>query len=74
MKVEVLEARISSDGFTGELGDRFTVPDSVGTAWVSAGWAKDLSGQVATGERKVFAEVVKPADISVRTIGVTNNG
>lgn len=54
MKVEILENRLSSDGFVGELGDRFTVPDDVGSMWCAAGWAKDLSGQVATGERVVI--------------------
>lgn len=54
MKVEVLENRLSSDGFLGELGDRFTVPDDVGSKWCKLGWAKDLSGEVATGERKVI--------------------
>lgn len=54
MKVEILENRLSSDGFTGELGDRFTVPDDVGARWCKLGWAKDLSGEVATGERKVI--------------------
>ncbi len=54
MKVEILEQRLSSDGFVGELGDRFTVPDEVGAAWCRHGWAKDLSGEVATGERKVI--------------------
>lgn len=54
MKVEILENRLSSDGFVGELGDRFTVPDDVGAMWCAAGWAKDLSGQVTTGERVVI--------------------
>jgi len=54
MKIEILENRLSSDGFVGELGDRFTVPDEVGAHWCSLGWAKDLSGQVATGERVVI--------------------
>lgn len=54
MKVEILEQRLSSDGFVGEFGDRFTVPDEVGKIWCKHGWAKDLSGEVATGERKVI--------------------
>ena len=54
MKVEILEQRLSSDGFVGDLGDRFTVPDDVGRSWCKHGWAKDLSGEVATGGRKVI--------------------
>jgi len=54
MKVEILENKLSSDGFFGELGDRFTVPDEVGVKWCSLGWAKDLSGTIPTGDRKVI--------------------
>lgn len=54
MKVEILEQRLSSDGFVGEIGDRFTVPDDVGASWCKHGWAKDLTGDVETGERKVI--------------------
>lgn len=54
MKIEVLENRLSSDGFSGELGDRFTVPDNIGSKWCALGWAKDLSGSFPTGERKVI--------------------
>ena len=73
MKVEILELKLSSDGFSGERGDRFTVPDTVGTTWVSAGWAKDLSGQLATGERKVIGETIKPANVEIIQ-EVENNG
>lgn len=74
MKVEILEVKLSSDGFNGEQGDRFTVPDVVGATWVSAGWAKDLSGALQTGERKVVGETtIQPANVEV-TQGVENNG
>lgn len=63
MKVEILENRLSSDGFVGELGDRFTVPDDVGAMWCAAGWAKDLSGQVATGNRVVINAALNVQDI-----------
>lgn len=52
MKVEILEEKLSSDSFVGEKGDRFTVPDDIGHRWCQLGWAKDLAGIVATGERK----------------------
>lgn len=61
--MEILENRLSSDGFVGELGDRFTVPDDIGLAWCSLGWAKDLSGAVATGERKVIG-----SELSIQNI------
>jgi hypothetical protein len=54
MKVEILEKRLTSDGFVGELGDRLTVPDEVGAKWCALGWATDLAGQVPTGERRVI--------------------
>lgn len=54
MKVEITEKRLSSDGFVGEQGDRFTVPDDVGKKWCGLGWAIDLSGECKTGERKVI--------------------
>lgn len=54
MKVEILEQRLSSDGYAGEQGDRLTVPDEVGAKWCGLGWATDLAGVVATGERRVI--------------------
>ena len=59
MQVEALE-RIISDGRSLETGDRATVPDEVGRNWCRHGWAKDLAGQVATGERRVNKVVVEP--------------
>ena len=73
MKIEILELKLSSDGFSGEQGDRFTVPDEIGKVWCTAGWVKDLSGKVATGERKVIGETVQPANVEI-TQGVENNG
>ena len=63
MKVEILENKLSSDGFLGELGDRFTVPDEVGMKWCSLGWAKDLSGSIPTGERKVINAQLDVQDV-----------
>jgi hypothetical protein len=65
MKVEILENRLSSDGFVGELGDRFTVPEDVGIRWCGLGWARDLSGAVATGERKVINAELKVDNITM---------
>lgn len=60
MQVEILEERLSSDGFNGCAGDRFTVPDEVGARWCAAGWAKDMSGNVPTGERNIKPVTINP--------------
>lgn len=73
MKIEILEVKLSSDGFQGELGDRFTVPDDIGTNWCSYGWARDLSGQVPTGQRTIFGATISPHNIHQNS-GVITNG
>lgn len=66
MKVEILETRLRSrDPVTGrhydlEAGDRVTVSDTCGAAWCARGWARDLAGEVPTGERVVRGAVVRP--------------
>jgi hypothetical protein len=53
MKIEALES-IKSDGYLLDPEDIKTVTDDVGARWCAAGWARDVSGVVATGERKVL--------------------
>lgn len=54
MKIEALEA-IKSDGYVLDAGDvKQNVPDEIGSVWVKAGWAKDLEGNIETGERQVL--------------------
>jgi hypothetical protein len=54
VKIEALES-IKSDGYVLDAGDvKQNVPDPIGARWCAAGWAKDLDGVVATGERKVL--------------------
>lgn len=53
MKIEALES-IKSDGYILDPEDMKTVPEEVGARWCAAGWARDVSGAVATGERKVL--------------------
>jgi hypothetical protein len=53
MKIEALES-IKSDGYLLDPEDVKTVPEEVGARWCAAGWARDTSGAVATGERKVL--------------------
>lgn len=57
MKVEALEV-IKSRGYILSEGDIITVPDDVGAHWCKHGWAKDTSGAVQTGERRVINAAV----------------
>lgn len=54
MRVEILEERLRSDGYNFIKEDTITVPDAIGTKWCALGWAKDVSGAIATGERIVL--------------------
>lgn len=66
MRIEALES-IKSDGYVLDAGDtKQNIPDELGEAWVKAGWAKDLDGAVATGERQVLN--AKIAVESVKTV------
>lgn len=73
MKIEVLEERLrSTDPETGEHynleeGDRVTVSDACGREWCKHGWAKDLSGDVETGERVVRGVTVQPDNVNAAT-------
>jgi hypothetical protein len=68
VKVEILEKRLTSDGYAGEQGDRLTVPDEVGAKWCALGWASDLAGVVPTGERRVIDARL---DVNASTHGQT---
>jgi hypothetical protein len=60
MKIEALES-IKSDGYVLDAGDvKQNVPDPIGACWCAAGWAKDVDGIVATGERKVLKVELEP--------------
>ena len=69
MRVEITEDRLSdTDPETGRHylqreGDALTVPDALGTTWCSHGWAKDVDGNVPTGERKVVGVDLKPDNV-----------
>lgn len=71
MRVEILEDRLSDADETGHLhvfakGDVVTVPDACALRWLAYGWAKDVSGAVATGERIPGAR--KPLSVDDATI------
>ena len=58
MKVKILEdGGIRHGGQHFANGDEVTVSDEVGEAWCGAGWAKDLDGNVETGERRTDGNV-----------------
>lgn len=66
MSVEVLEERLLSDGFELRIGNRVNVPDEVGQRWCALGWAKDLAGKVATGERTTQNITINPKKLKVQ--------
>jgi hypothetical protein len=73
MKIEALEDFQSGD-YRLTAGDVVTVPDDVGSRWVRLGWAKDHSGAMPTGERRVLDArlVIDPAAhaATAQTVGV----
>lgn len=73
MKIEALES-IKSDGYLLDPEDIKTVPDDVGARWCAAGWARDVSGAVATGQRKVLNAKLAVSSVTLAvkssTVGV----
>jgi hypothetical protein len=59
MRIEAMET-IKSGGWVLSAGDSVEVPDAIGLHWVQMGWARDPSGAVETGERRVIRAVIKP--------------
>lgn len=57
MKIEALET-IKSHGLVLAEGDIVSVDDAAGQAFCAAGWARDVEGKVATGERLVMGVAV----------------
>jgi hypothetical protein len=76
MKIECTEKRLSTtDRTTGvhfvmEEGDVRTVSDAFGKYLCDRGWARDLAGEYATGERIPGAQVleVQNARFSLRSL------
>jgi len=71
MRVLINEKRLSDlDPATGQHyllaeGDTITVPDDVGARWCAYGWASDVEGKVATGERVEGAREVIAHDLNL---------
>ena len=59
MRIEALED-IKDGRYVVSAGDVITVDDEYGINWCSAGWAKDTTGAVPTGERIVQSTKVVP--------------
>lgn len=69
MKVEILEEGGVKHAIDDELksfshGDVVTVPDAVGEYFCGLGWAKDVDGNVETGERDLNKVMLTPAKVS----------
>ena len=67
MQVEILEEKLSSDGFTCAKGDRITVSDEIGAAWCGRGWCKDMAEKVTTGERNTKPVEINPKKVQHNT-------
>ena len=61
MKIELLET-VKHERDTFEKGDIRTVSDGVGNYFCSCGWAKDIDGNVTTGERNTSEVRLTPND------------
>ena len=61
MKVEFL-TRFKHDGQTYEAGDTKTVDEDFGAYVCGVGWAKDLAGQVKSGDRNISKSVELSVD------------
>jgi hypothetical protein len=77
MKIEALES-IKADGYILDAEDVKTVPDEVGAKWCALGWARDMAGEVPTGERQILnARLVVDRGVlttKASTVGEANNG
>lgn len=76
MRVKVLEKSLKDGGYNLVEGDTITVPDELGATWCGHGWAEDVDGNVATGERIVQGATLKPNKVShgSRATKVGGNG
>jgi hypothetical protein len=74
MRVEITEDRLSDTDpdtdrhYLHERGDVITVPDALGAKWCMLGWARDVAGNVPTGERIPGVRDVV-VDVQDHTIG-----
>jgi hypothetical protein len=79
MRVEILEEKLSSEDSAGRhhllgKGDIITVPDDTGAEWCAHGWAKDVAGEVATGERRTDGASLTPTNTKHVSAARTRGG
>jgi hypothetical protein len=73
MKIEMIETvKHERDEYLAE--DQRTVPDELGAYFCANGWAKDIEGQVPTGERKTGVATVTPDNVKHTTKAGDANG
>lgn len=72
MRVEILSKKLRDAGYNLVEGDAITVPDETGRFWCDRGWAKDTSGEYATGERKPGVHRIQPHNLKIK--GGVKNG
>lgn len=74
MKIEALE-NIKSHNLVLTSGDIVTVPDDVGAELCARGWARDIDGTIATGERIVLdARIVVDTAVHAQAATEVGNG
>lgn len=66
MRIEVLGNKLKDDGYDLVQGDTITVHDAIGARWCGFGWAKDVDGNVPTGERKPGAQRINAQNAKAR--------
>lgn len=70
MRIKVLEETGIKDApYFLSHNDEVTVPDEYGARWCGAGWAQDLDGVVATGERDLRPKTVDPIVVTNKQKG-----
>lgn len=75
MRVEITEQTgIRHDGAYFSFGDVVTVPDAVGAYFCGLGWAKDVEGKVATGDRNTSNVVICPENARHLHVGEDVSG
>ena len=74
MRVEITEKKLRDSGYDLTEGDIIAVPSDVGSSWCANGWAKDVEGKVATGERKPGVQQLKVEKAKHVTKSTTKGG
>jgi len=73
MRVEILE-KVMHGRDVYEAGEVRIVDEELGSYFCSAGWAKDLDGNVETAERDVHRKILAPDNSHHSTVAGEANG